>query len=70
MNGFWAIFNRIAKSNNIMVLNYQNLYRNDTIYFQDAMHLNKYGRDCFSRKIAHDLDSLNIIPTKHNRLIH
>ena len=70
MDGFWSIFNKIAKENNIMILNYQNLYGNDTTYFANSMHLNKYGRDCFSHKIAHDLDSLNIISARHNRHIH
>lgn len=61
MNGFWTIFEEIAKTNKIRILNYQNLYGNDTIYFANSMHLNKYGRDCFSKKIAHDLDSLNFV---------
>ncbi len=61
LNGFWAIFNDISKTYKIKTLNYQNLFGSDTIYFTDPVHLNEAGRDCFTRQLAHDLDSLNII---------
>ena len=63
MDGFWEIFNNIAKDNGITVLNYQDLFGNDTTYFTDPMHLNKYGKEYYSKKIAHDLDSMNIVPS-------
>lgn len=66
MKGFWNIFNGIAKSHNIPVLNYQDLYGNDTTYFMNSMHLNKYGRDCYTKTVAHDLDSLGIIEQTKN----
>lgn len=36
----------------------------DTTYFYNAMHLNARGADVFSTKLAHDLDSLNLIPAR------
>jgi len=34
----------------------------DTAYFYNAMHLNKTGAEIFSTKLAHDIDSLEILP--------
>lgn len=60
MEGFWKIINQNIEKRNIIVLNYENLYGNDTVYFANPMHLNSYGRDCYTLKVAHDLDSLGV----------
>ena len=62
MDGFWKIINSSIKNKDIKILDYENLYGNDTLYFQDPMHLDDgYARDCFTKKVAHDLDSLGIL---------
>ena len=62
MDGFWKIINSSIKNKDIKILDYENLYGNDTSYFQDPMHLDDgYARDCFTKKVAHDLDSLGIL---------
>jgi hypothetical protein len=33
----------------------------DTTFFYNAMHLNKTGSEIFSRKLAHDLDTIGIL---------
>ncbi|MBR6309818.1 MAG: hypothetical protein IKR52_01265 [Paludibacteraceae bacterium] len=60
MDSFWEIIN-CNIPDEIYVLNYQDLYGNDTTFFHDPMHLNKIGKETFSIKIAHDLDSIGII---------
>lgn len=60
-----TMFQNIADRNNIPFLDYSNdpiCY--DTSYFYNAMHLNARGADIFTAKLAHDLDSLNIIPAR------
>ena len=64
MEGFWKIIYQCIENKEIMVLNYQDFFGNDTIYFQDPVHLNYYGRDCYTEKVAHDLDSLKLIDKK------
>ena len=67
MEGFWSLIAEIQKGHHVKVLNYQNLYGNDLRYFANSMHLSPYGKYSFTRRIAHDLDSLNIIrSTKKN----
>jgi hypothetical protein len=61
MDAFWSIISKVVKDRDVPVLNYHSLFGNDTTYFRDAVHLNKYGKDCFTRKVAHDLDSLGLI---------
>ena len=61
MDAFWTIISSIVKDKDIPIMNYQDLYGSDTTYFIDPMHLNKYGRDCFTKILAHDLDSLGYL---------
>lgn len=61
MDGFWCLMAEILKSHPVRALNYQDLYGNDVRYFANSMHLSPYGKYSFTRRIAHDLDSLNII---------
>ena len=60
MAGFWNIIYDCVSTKNATILDYGDLYGNDTIYFIDPMHLNKKGQTNFSTKLAHDLDSLGI----------
>lgn len=60
MDAFWKIINERTNKKNIKTLNYQNLYGNDTIMFENPMHLNRFGKKLFSLKIAHDIDSIII----------
>jgi len=60
-----TMFKNIADRHHIPFLDYTNdpiCY--DTAYFYNAMHLNARGADLFSTKLAHDLDSLNLIPAR------
>lgn len=60
-----TMFQNIANQNNIPFLDYTNdpiCY--DTAYFYNAMHLNARGANLFTEKLAHDLDSLNLIPAR------
>ena len=34
----------------------------DTAYFYNATHMNRTGAELFSRKLAHDIDSLHLLP--------
>lgn len=61
MEGFWSLIAKIAIKHKVKVLNYEKLFGDDRKYFSNSMHLNTYGINCFTRTIAHDLDSLNII---------
>lgn len=63
MDSFWNVIHSHATGENVYVLNYQNYYGNDTTFFStNGMHLGgKTGKEHFSKKVAHDLDSLGII---------
>lgn len=61
MDAFWKVISKAIKDKEVPILNYYDLYGNDTTYFQNPMHLNDYGKDRFTMKVAHDLDSLEII---------
>ncbi|MCR4828057.1 MAG: hypothetical protein K5864_01185 [Bacteroidales bacterium] len=59
------LFRSIANRHGIPFLDYTNdpiCY--DTLNFYNAMHLNSHGADLFSAKLAHDLDSLGLIPAR------
>ena len=60
MNRFWNLIHNLVPSK-IPILNYVDLYHNDTIFFADPMHLNPYGKDCYSTKVANDIKSLHIL---------
>lgn len=61
MDNFWNIINYCISGKGVIVFNYQDLFNSDTSYFSDPMHLNNYGKDCFTIKLAHDLDSLGLL---------
>lgn|SRR5574344_955695 len=62
IEGMYKMYDSFAVKYNIPILdyNYWSLC-SDTTCFYNAMHLNKKGAEMFSRKLAHDLDSLGII---------
>ena len=64
MDQFWELIKSYIGEKSIPILNYENLLGNDKTLFKDPMHLNKKGRDWFSTRIAHDLDSLGLICPK------
>lgn len=61
MEGFWKIIHESVSNQETLILDYSDLFENDTTFFIDPMHLNKLGSTNFSIKLAHDLDSLGIL---------
>lgn len=64
-NQMIELFQGIAENNGVPFLDYSNssiCY--DTMNFYNAMHLNARGSDLFSKQLAHDLDSLGLIPAR------
>lgn len=61
MEGFWGIIDECISGLDVSVLDYGDLFENDTVFFIDPMHLNGYGRTVFSEKLAHDIDSLGVL---------
>ena len=61
MDNFWRIIKYCVSGRKTVAVSYQDLYDSDMSYFADPMHLNSYGRDCFTMKLAHDLDSFNLL---------
>ena len=59
------LFKSIADRHNLPFLDYtDDPISYDTLNFYNAMHLNAHGADLFSAKLAHDLDSLGLIPAR------
>lgn len=64
-NEMLDLFRSIAERNNVPFLDYtKDPISYDTLNFYNAMHLNSHGADLFSTKLAHDLDSLGLIPAR------
>ena len=61
MYNFWRIIKRCVSGKGVSVISYAEYFGNDTTYFSDPAHLNSYGREVFSAKLIHDLDSIGII---------
>lgn len=60
--GMHNMYEEIAQENNIPLLDYTfDALSYDTTYFYNTMHLNKKGADIFSKKVAHDIDSLGVL---------
>ena len=55
MDGFWNLIDSITKGHNLTILNYQDMFENDTTYFKDYVHLNTKGNDLFSKRVGRDL---------------
>lgn len=55
----WTMYRTIANKYNIPILDYtHDSICYDTSYFYGDMHLNRKGAELFSKKLAHNLDSL------------
>ena len=61
MDNFWKIIKYCTRGKRMPIISYQDFFGSDKRYFADPMHLNKYGKDCFSIQLAHDLDSLGLL---------
>jgi len=56
------IFDSIAKSNDVAILNYiYDKISYDSIFFYNASHLNPLGAELFSKKLVHDIDSIGFL---------
>ena len=58
----FAMYDSIAKKFDIPILDYNDISLcYDTAYFYNATHLNRVGAELFTTKLAHDIDSLEIL---------
>lgn len=62
-DNFWKIIKNCASGTGFPIISYAEYFGNDTTYFTDPAHLNSHGREVFSTKLIHDLDSVGIIKT-------
>ena len=61
MDRFWRNIKYFTAGKKVPILSYQDLYCRDRSFFSDPIHLNEYGGECFSIRLAHDLDSLGLL---------
>ena len=67
LDGMYQLFYSITEPYQIPILDYTyNPLSCDTAYFYNNSHLNRKGATLFSLKLAHDLDSLHLVPGKDN----
>lgn len=60
--GMQEMFRGLAEKHDCRFLDYTyDSISYDTTYFYNAMHLNRTGATLFSEKLAHDIDSLNVL---------
>ena len=55
MDGFWNLIDSINHDSKLTILNYQDLFGNDTTLFKDYIHLNSKGTEEFSNIVGRDL---------------
>lgn len=55
MDRFWHLIDSINHDSQLTVLNYQDLFDNDTTMFKDYIHLNTRGTEEFSARVGRDL---------------
>lgn len=55
---FWNLIDSINQDSKLMVLNYQDLFDNDTTLFKDYIHLNTKGTEEFSNRVGRDLKQI------------
>lgn len=58
MDKFWHLIDSINQDHQLTVLNYQDLFGNDTTMFMDYIHLNTRGTEAFSNRIGRDLSHI------------
>lgn len=64
LDGMYKLFCSITEPYQIPILDYtNNPISYDTAYFYNSSHLNRKGATLFSLKLAHDLDSLHLMPS-------
>ncbi len=64
MKTFWSIVLQCVSGTNFPIISYAEYFGDDTTYFSDPTHINKQGREVFTTKLIHDLDSVGIINAK------
>lgn len=55
MDRFWNLIDSINQDSQLTVLNYMDLFGNDTTLFKDYIHLNTKGTELFSKRVGSDL---------------
>lgn len=55
MDRFWDLMDSITKGHDLTILNYQDLFKNDTTLFKDYIHLNTRGSHLFSTRLGEDI---------------
>lgn len=67
IDGMYNLFYSITEPYQVPIMDYTNNPLScDTAYFYNNSHLNRKGATLFSLKLAHDLDSLHLIPGEGN----
>ena len=60
---FWNIVTECVSGTGFPIISYAEYFDSDTTYFSDPTRLNGQGREVFTSKLIHDLDSVGIIKT-------
>ena len=58
MDRFWNLIDSINHDSQLTVLNYLDLFGNDTTMFKDYIHLNTRGTEEFSARVSRDLSQI------------
>ena len=65
LDGWYSMISAIAEPFDVPILDYTyDSLSYDTTYFYNASHLNREGAALFTKKLAHDLDSLGLVPRR------
>ena len=65
LDGWYSMISAIAEPFDVPILDYTyDSLSYDTTYFYNASHLNREGAALFTQKLAHDLDSLGLVPQR------
>ena len=65
LDGWYRMISAIAEPFDVPILDYTyDSLSYDTTYFYNASHLNWAGAALFTQKLAHDLDSLGLVPRR------
>ncbi len=65
LDGWYGMISAIAEPFNVPILDYTyDSLSYDTAYFYNASHLNQVAAALFTQKLAHDLDSLGLVPRR------
>ena len=62
LEGMYEMYQNLADKHDCLILDYFNdELAYDTVHFYNATHLNREGATIFSKKLAHDIDSLQLL---------